>query len=802
RAVPHIYAKTEYDAYFGLGFAHAQDRLWQMEFRRRLAQGRVTELAGFWGRSFGAQDMLLRVDTAARSIDLYGASERSLEIFSPDIRDALQAYSDGVNAWLEIVDREARGSGAPELLMLGATVEPWRPVDSVAAFKLLSATLSGSFFSELNRARFLIAQGPARTADLFPDAFGEAVIALPPYSERRSGIDDGPIRFATVEHPNLPPGRAEIRSWRAMAEDLPAPLRAAAGDVAAQIAALADAQGFAGASNAWAAAAERTAARAPLLASDPHLALTAPGIWYMARLEFGDGGVIGGTIAGIPAILAGRNERIAWGPTTLYADVADIYIEEINPEDPSLYRTPDGWAAFETREAQIPLGDGSAVTVTLRRTRHGPVLPVDFEPLAQITPAGHAPAVSWTVLDDRDRSLEASMRLMRGKSVVQAATLQELVVAPPQNITIADRTQIGMFSVGAAPLRRADSLSRGRVPSQGWVAANDWVGRLSPDDLPAVLAPESGLVANANNKSVDAPFPRHVGSDWPEPYRIQRLSKLLNNREFHTLSGFQAIQNDTVSEMARAVLPLLAGPLWRDLERESGQRREALERLARWNGDMDAFLAEPLIFVAWTRAAVRRLAEDELQEMAEDFRGVRPLFLERVLRDVDGAAARWCDDVSTPETESCEAISSLALDDALAELTEAYGERIDAWRWGRAHRAVHRHQPLGFVGALSGLVNIVHETGGSDHTILRGRFRGRGEDPYANVHAGGYRAIYDFADLDRSVFSIATGQSGHFFSRHYDDFAETWRQGEYAPLSLSRRDAEAAAIGVLRLIPR
>ncbi|MEL6318219.1 MAG: penicillin acylase family protein, partial [Pseudomonadota bacterium] len=429
-AAPHVFAKTEGDVFFGLGYAHAQDRLWQMEFRRRIAQGRLADLFGpaarlaeslglapaGGGGAEGLSQRLAEIDAVARGFDLYGASERSLGALSPSARRALEAYSAGVNAWLAEVDREALGRGAPELMALQASVSPWRPVDSVAAFKLLAATLSApSLITELRRARYLVAQGPTRTEDLFPDAEAPPRMAPPPY--KAAAAPAGAARAEAADAAT--PTAAETAEGLAALGLLfgPAQPQAPARPADAALAALfpfpfsADAAAFAGASNAWAVSGRRSATRAPLLATDPHLPLSAPSIWHLARLEFGDGGVIGGTIAGIPAVLIGRNERIAWGLTTLSADVADVYIEKLNPENPNEYLTPDGPRPFETRETLISLGGGEAVRARLRRTRHGPVLPLAWPGLGgravtqpgEVTPKGAVAAVAWTVFDDADR---------------------------------------------------------------------------------------------------------------------------------------------------------------------------------------------------------------------------------------------------------------------------------------------------------------------------------------------------------------------------------------------------------------
>jgi penicillin amidase len=266
------------------------------------------------------------------------------------------------------------------------------------------------------------------------------------------------------------------------------------------------------------------------------------------------------------------------------------------------------------------------------------------------------------------------------------------------------------------------------------------------------------------------------------------------------------LQNDAVSEMARSVLPLIATDLWWGAEpadegARAALRRAALDRLADWNGEMSENLAEPLIFAAWMRALTRRLTADELGPLEREFEGARPLFVERVFRDVDGAA-RWCDVDKTARAESCPEIAALALDDALDELTRDYGGAIDAWRWGEAHVATQVHNPLGYVRALGWLFNIRNETSGGDYTVLRGAMRGSGPTPYANIHAGGFRAVVDFADPDGSTYIQSSGQSGHFLSRFYDNFAALWADGGYVPMSLDIEDARAGSVGSTFLRPR
>ena len=418
---------------------------------------------------------------------------------------------------------------------------------------------------------------------------------------------------------------------------------------------------------------------------------------------------------------------------------------------------------------------------------------------------GHVFALSWTGLDIDDRSVEASLALMRATTIEEAYEAARLHTAPSLNLAVADRDRVALKAMGRAPARKDESQSMGRIPSLGWMADNDWTGYLPFETNPGVADPAGGIVVNTNNRITDAEFPYHWSHDWGDAHRIDRAEKLLNDRAFHTIDSFVEVQNDTVSPAARSLLPLIGRNLWFQGEpAEAGtverRRQTALELLAEWNGEMSQHAPEPLIFSGWIRALQQRLVRDELGPLARHFSRPDPLFLERVYRDVDGAAA-WCDIVPSEAVESCEDMARDALDEALITLTEAHGSRIEGWRWGQAHQAVHKHEVLGDLGALGWLVNIVQETPGGDSTLLRGRSTGRGADPFRNVHGAVFRAVYDFADPDASVYIASTGQSGHVLSRHYDDMSLLWRRGEYIQMSLDPDQPRAGAVGITRLRP-
>ncbi|MDW4547768.1 penicillin acylase family protein [Defluviimonas sp. D31] len=759
--VPHAFGASDPDVFFALGFVHAQDRLWQMTMMRRTAQGRLAEI-------FGTASV--KTDELMRRLDLYGLAVQSVAAQDEATKASLEAYAKGVNAWIGIINAEAKGRGAPEFFLFSNEIPYWQPADSIAILKLMAMRASGQIESEVLTARLsLLSQDWVR--DLMPDVPGKGVAALPPYASLMPGVE---------------------RSFAALEPEQ---------DILSPVARLP----FAGASNAWAAAPNRSAAGGSLLANDPHLDLSAPSLWYLARLELETGGVIGGTIPGIPAVLTGRNAGLGWGISTAWLDDQDIRMEELNPADPERYRTADGWKPFVNRRSIIEVKDAPPITVTLRWSDNGPIIPGSHFDLASVTPPGHVAALSWTALDPADKSMTSAMKLMHAQTVEDGIEAGKDFVAPAQNVVMADAEGIGMVMFGAMPERPAAMQGQGRLPALGWKPENRWTGRMAYSANPRFLDPEGGIVGNTNNKTVDRPFPNHVTFRWGDTQRVQRWTRLMQEREVHSRESFIAAQLDTVSPVARTLLPLIAADLWFTGEAaptgtQERLRQTALEVLAEWDGDMNEHLPEPLIYAAWVNALQNRLIRDELGPLAESFTHVEPLFIERVYRDIDGAS-RWCDVMQSAPLETCADIASLALDDAVLELSELYGSNVESWRWGDAHQAAQDHPVLGRTPFLKWVVNIRQSKSGGDHTLDRGLTAGSGDEPFLNVNGAGYRGVYDFADPDSSVFIISTGQSGHPLSRHYDDLSVLWRRGEYVPMSLDPELARAAATGIMVLTP-
>ena len=761
--VPHIFGETDEDVFFALGLAHAQDRLWQMTMLRRTAQGRLSELFGM---------RTLPIDQLIRRLDLYPLSRSSVDALDARTQAALSAYSDGVNAWISQVNSGARGRGAPEMWVFNHAIAPWQPADSVSIIKLMALQLSSHLEEEVLRARTsLLLSNEDRLNDLLPLTPGAGLAALPNYAALM---------------PDVPTYAPNSR----MAFDPISPVVPRA---------------LAGASNAWAAGVPRSATGSTLLANDPHLGLTAPSIWYLTRLELSSGGVIGGTIPGVPVVMLGRSSDLGWGITSSYLDDQDVYIEEVNPSDASQYRVPNGWANFETRDSIIRIKDAPSVTVQLQWTVNGPVLPPDQYDLATIRPPGHVTAVAWTALSPQDTTIQAAMELMRATSVEAGIAAAEGYIAPSQMLTLADRNSVGLKLIGHVPNRDPNHVTEGRMPHYGYLPQNRWDGRRPYVENPQWIDPIGGIVGNTNNKIVEAPFPAHISHLWGDSQRVNRWRLLMQAREVHTRDSFIEAQSDTVSYTARSILPLIGADLWFTGEAAPEGtsvklRQDALALLAEWNGEMNEHLPEPLIYSAWMRALQDRLIRDELGPLSREFTHVEPLFIERVYRDTGGASA-WCDVLQSAPQETCSDIARLALDDALIWVGEHHGTALESVRWGNAHEATLDHPVLGEAPVLRWFVNIRQSTSGGDNTLMRGRTSGVGDDPFRNVHAAAYRGVYDFADPDSSVFITSTGQSGHFLSRYYNDLGDLWRRGEYIPMSLDPALARGGAVGVTMLEP-
>ena len=617
-------------------------------------------------------------------------------------------------------------------------------------------------------------------------------------------------------------------------------------------------------SNSWVVGGARSATGKPLLANDPHLGLTVPSVWYFAHLSWPGRDVVGATFPGMPMVVLGHNGRVAWGFTNTASDVQDLFIEKVDPDDPGHYLTPTGSRPFDVRREVIEVKDGEDMVVRVRETRHGPVLDDALPSAAGAAPAGHVLALAWTALRDDDLTLQAGLGLPEvGDWAGFVATFRDFH-APQQNVSYADVDgNIGFLAPGRVPIRRSGAGERGPVhtetsagehrpkdgelrigaegqagenvghdaggragenvghdaggrtgggcpekgssdnaetrtgtmPRPGWDARCDWQGFIPFEALPRVYNPPGGAIVTANHSIVTRDYPHHLTFEWAAGFRAERIMERLAALPRHDLESFRSLQQDRVSPFARALLPRLrsvaldshAGPL----------ATEARRLLDGWEGDMDPERPEPLIFHAWIWEFARLVTTDELGPLQREAWGRKGAFILRILESRE----IWCDDGATARTETCDEMLARALARAVDRVAGRQGDDPAAWRWGREHRALGEHRPLAR-SPLARLFNLEGPAPGSTYAVNSFDFNPLDEErPFTSTHGPSLRAIYDLADLDRSLFIHSTGQSGNVLSPLYRNFEARWRGGGYVTIPTRREAFEADALGRLRLTP-
>jgi penicillin amidase len=737
--VPHIFARSERDAQFALGFVHAQDRLWQMDMNRRVGAGRLAEALGRGS---------LETDRFLRTLGLRRVAQANLAHLDEDTRRHLDAYAEGVNAFLG-----TQPVLPVEFFITGVKPELWSAVDSLTWLKMMAWDLGGNWRNELLRMHLARKLPLARIHQFLPPYPGDA----PPQIRELQEL------YRDIEPPRVTDGK-----WgRTLFSESQNRVR----------------PHFPGGSNSWVVA--RGASGKPLLANDPHLGLSAPPVWYLAHLEAPGLSAIGATLPGLPGVLVGRNARIAWGFTNTGPDVQDLFLEKIDTR--GHYLTPQGSRPFEVVSEKISIKGEEAQDLQVRVSRHGPVISDVSRSALELTPRGYALALQWTALAEDDLTMQAALAVPRSSDWSTFLEATENLHAPQQTITYADADgNVGLVVAGRVPLRKPANDLKGLAPAPGWDARYDWSGYLPFAQLPRAFNPPGGSLVSANHKIVPPGYPHHITVEWQPPYRAQRIEELLREHAAHDVSSFARMQLDAVSLAVRELLPLLL-----TAKPSSGEAREILQMLASWDGTMAARRPEPLIVTAWWRELTRALYADELGEAFRQHWGPRALFVRQALTEHPA----WCG-------KPCDALLAESLDKALRDLKERYGPDPQAWTWGEAHPAWHRHRPFSRHPWLAPFFDIAVPSAGDAYTINAGRSDFADEAaPFASRHAASYRAIYDLADPQRSLFIHSGGQSGNPLSRHYRAFSEAWARGEYIPMVTERSRLEAEGAQRLVLTP-
>ena len=750
--VPHIKAKSQRDAFYALGFVHAAERSWQLEISRRLAAGRLSEILG---------ERTVALDRFIRTLGIKQAAEKQFERYPPEIKQLIQAYADGVNA-----GNQSLGWALPlEYFFTGSKPGYWSAADSIAWSLMMALDLGDNWQKELFRLEL---SQYLSTADIWQ--------VMPPYPGTNPVTN---VDFAKLyrEHQVFRPTQSKIQTSR---DSEPYLLKHAD-----TVGWLSDQQEGLGSNN-WVLTGKKTVTGKPLLANDPHLGLSAPSTWFFAHLEAPGLNAIGATLPGIPAVVLGRTDKIAWGFTNTGPDVQDLYLEKIDPNNPNQYIGPDGPISFLAREEIIQIKDKPPLRFVVKQSRHGPIIS-DSHARAKkvIDTKRYALALRWTALDVENQTLMGGILMNRADSIDALRAGLRHHYAPMQTVAIADtQGNIALQVAGIAPRRQLHQGLYGVAPALGWERQSDWTAYLPFEQLPSVSNPGSDWLASANQEIISVTNPNPLTGDWDLPFRYDRIAAMIGAKDQHDRTSMQTMQGDVLSLGAQPLLPLFKNA-------RSGHALQSSIQPAidGFNGTMSTDSVAALVFNAWvdqlTRILFSRLGDSFTEEYGRrHFRGA-------VIQQISNPDSPWCDVHTTTERENCQDAANLALQRALNDLSQRYGKSSNDWRWGEAHQAVSEHRPFKNIRVLSRLFNVGVPFPGDAFTVNVGRpVLNNPKAPFQANHAPSLRAIYDLNDPEQSVFMFPTGQSGWVQSHRYRNLSASWANNQFIPLAMKPKQVK------------
>ena len=769
--IPHIYANNQDDLFFAQGYVHAQDRFWQMEFWRHIGQGRLSEIAGA---------ATVDNDKFIRTVGFNRMAETAVSYYQqeqPDFMAILDAYSAGVNAYIN----DNRDDLSVHFDILGLVkepweIEPWTPVNTVSWGVAMSYDLGGNMADEIDRASLIQELGEATVEQVWPAYPYHNRPVIAPTEEQSNALND-------KTNESKESGKEAHINWETVNLDL-------AGEIPQQGFAVGTGP-FVGSNN-WVVGGAHTETGLPYLANDMHLAVQMPSIWYEVGLHAPEWDVTGFSFAGVPGVIVGHNDKIAWGVTNLAPDVQDLFIEKINPSNAKQYEFEGEWRDMEVIEEVIKVNGGEDVDLEVRVTHHGPIISDIRDDVHDVL------ALQWTQ-QEPSRILQAVALLDQAQNYKAFRDALRYWDVPSQNVIYADiEGNIAYQSPGLIPVRKNGS---GEVPVPGWTGEYEWEGWIPYEELPALYNPEQGYIVTANHAVVDEDYPHFIARDWADGDRGQRIEDMIERETANggkvSINDLARIQFDSKSLPAESYVPLLEG-----LSSDDANVQAAVERLRGWDLYETQDSVPATLFEIFYMHLIRNVLADDIGQENLDKISLtaKNIFMHNL---ADQLNASWWDNSKTAEKEDWQDILLQSLADAVLWLEKNQGGNMNDWAWGKLHTTTFEDAILGASGIAP--IEAIFNRGPFPLDSGRGMVNAQAwqdSEPAKVNHHASERMLVDMSDLDASRSVIPTGNSGHPYNEHYDDQMPLYLTGQYHPMRFGREAVEAAAVEHLILQPQ
>lgn len=764
--IPHIFARNIFDLFYAIGFVHAQDRLWQMEFFRRVSQGRLTEIFGNVKISAGGRENLdlLSQDKFYRTVGFKYYAEKSFEKFPPLAKKLLEKYSQGVNEYIE------RDNLPLEFLILGYKPERWKPADTLSIAIFIAWELTSNWDVELLRYLVSLKIGEEKMWKLLPKIHPPGPYIVE--SSQKNYFNKKENFSEVLLNPLF------VKKILNLSQNIKL---------------------ISPASNNWVVSGKKSISGKPVLANDPHLTHFLPSIFYQIHLVCNDLDVIGISFPGLPFVVLGHNRNFAWAATTTNADTSDLFVEKTNPKNHNQYLYKGRWKNFEKREEEIRVKNGKkfkTVKLEILSTVHGPIINSIYPEFLKESPLI---SLCWSGFYAKVGG-EIYLRFMKAKNIKDFILAVKENEIPIQNWIFADKDgNIGYFPGGLIPVRKKGD---GTFPVEGWSGEYDWCGFIPPEEIPQIYNPENNYIVTANNKVIDERKYKYIISyDYPPSYRAERIIELLNSKKKLSASDMEKFQKDNYSKQGEKIAKYFIEAC----EKIRGEKiyTDACRWLKRWDFHTDIESIGATIFYKTYSIALKKTLEDELgEDILKIFSNSTRLesFFDRLLQENSPDTLIFFDNIKTPEIETKDQILRESFKEAVIFLRENFGNDVKKWRWGKLHHITFFH-PFSSVKILKRFFSAgKFEAAGARHVVDVAYYNPL-ENFYNAVHGAAYRMVIDMANVENARMIIDTGQSGHIRSRHFKDQLNLWLEGKTIPMLMDEKIIRKNLEGELILEP-